>query len=118
MRRPIHTLSTAWSACLAGLALAASWPVHAEDFWCGDKIITNGMTTFQIKAACGAPVEIRSRQGERHRRSNGYGQEEAYYDPPGELWTYNFGSTRLMQRLLFVNGILVETTSLQYGYDP
>ncbi len=112
---PVRTLHL---AAAASLALLCSVAARAEDFWCGDKIITTGMTTFQVRAACGTPIEVRARTGERHRRTNAYGTEDWYTDPPGELWTYNFGSTRLMQRLLFVNGVLVETTSLKYGFDP
>ncbi len=106
-------------ALLISLLIAFAAPAaRAEDLWCGDKIITNGMTTFQVRAACGPPVEVRARPGEHRRRSNSYGTTDDYYDAPGEYWTYNFGSTRLMQRLLFVNGVLAEAKSLSYGYDP
>ena len=102
-------------AALAGLLGVTT--AAAEDFWCGDRIISNGMTTGQVLAACGKPVEVRVRpSGHHHHYINGYANDEIY-DPPGELWTYNFGSSRLMQRLLFVNGVLAETTTLSFGYD-
>ena len=103
--------------CLVLVAALRAAGASAEDFWCGDKIITSGMTTGQVLAACGHPAGVRaSPGGHHHRYVNGYPTEEAY-EPPGELWTYNFGSTRLMQRLLFVDGVLSQTTTLSFGYD-
>ena len=99
------------------LALGAATAARGEDFWCGDKIITTGLSSFQVRDACGPPAEVRARPRERHRRETEYGGVETYLDPPGEVWTYNFGSTRLMERLVFVDGVLVETTALKYGYD-
>lgn len=114
----VHRRAFASLAALLLLGVLAGRTAHAEDLWCGDKIITNGMTTFQVRAACGPPVEVRVRPREHHRRSNAYGTVDEFDDAPGEYWTYNFGSTRLMQRLLFVNGVLAEARSLTYGYDP
>jgi hypothetical protein len=34
----------------------------------------------------------------------------------GEVWTYNFGPSRLMQRIRFENGVVVKIESLGYGF--
>jgi len=33
-----------------------------------------------------------------------------------EMWTYNFGPTKLMQRIWFEDGVVVKIESLDYGY--
>jgi len=35
---------------------------------------------------------------------------------PVEMWTYNFGPDRLMQRIRFENGVVVRIESLGYGF--
>ncbi len=35
---------------------------------------------------------------------------------PVEIWTYNFGPQRLMQRIRFENGVIVKMESLGYGF--
>lgn len=35
---------------------------------------------------------------------------------PVEVWTYNFGPSRLMQRIRFENGVVVRIESLGYGF--
>jgi hypothetical protein len=33
-----------------------------------------------------------------------------------EIWTYNFGPNKLLQRIRFENGIVVKIDSLGYGF--
>jgi hypothetical protein len=33
-----------------------------------------------------------------------------------EIWTYNFGADRFMQRIRFQNGVVVRIESLGYGF--
>jgi hypothetical protein len=35
---------------------------------------------------------------------------------PVEVWTYNFGPDRFMQRIRFENGVIVRIESLGYGF--
>jgi Protein of unknown function (DUF2845) len=100
----------------AGLAAAA--PVAAADFTCGDRIVTTGMTAGQVVAACGKPSEVRVNPPVRRRHGYGRDSFDEIIEPGGEVWIYNFGSTKLLQKLLFVGGVLAETTTLlSYGYD-
>jgi Protein of unknown function (DUF2845) len=103
-------------AVLAGLATAV--PAGAADFTCGDRIVTTGMTAGQVVAACGRPSEVRVNPPIRRRHGYGRDSFDEVIEPGGEVWIYNFGSTKLLQKLMFVGGILAETTTLlSYGYD-
>ena len=54
--------------------------------------------------------------------SKGSAQWRAFSGPGGqievavEIWTYNFGPDRLMQRLKIEDGVVVEIRTLGYGY--
>ncbi len=101
---------------LAGLAVTSA--VAAADFTCGDRIVTTGMTAGQVVAACGRPSEVRVNPPIRRRHGYGRDSFDEVIEPGGEVWVYNFGSTKLLQKLIFVGGILAETTTLlSYGYD-
>ena len=103
-------------ALLAGFA--ATGPATAADFTCGDRIVTTGMTAGQVVAACGRPSEVRVNPPIRRRHGYGRDSFDEIIEPGGEVWIYNFGSTKLLQKLMFVGGILAETTTLlSYGYD-
>ena len=103
-------------ALLAGLATAG--PVAAADFSCGDRIVTTGMTSGQVIAVCGKPSEVRINPPIRRRHGYGRDSFDEIIEPGGEVWIYNFGSTKLLQKLIFVGGILADTTTLlSYGYD-
>jgi hypothetical protein len=100
-------------ACLPALAAAQS-------LRCGGKIIGEGASRAEVTASCGNPVQV--------------DQKSVYYRPiastgnqanPGvastvevqvEVWTYNFGPNRLMQRIRFEDGLVVRIESLRYGY--
>jgi len=36
---------------------------------------------------------------------------------PVEYWTYNFGPNKLMRRIRFVDGLVEEIETLDYGYN-
>ena len=104
-------------------ALAAMAPAKADDTMrCGSKIIRTGDGKDKVKALCGEPSDV-SFAGTIGRR--GYpntGQYDySYFGPawvemPVEIWTYNFGSHKLLRKLRFVGDELVEISTAGYGY--
>lgn len=110
------------AACAA--ALLGAWPsaAGADSFRCGQRLVTDGDSIDKVEALCGAPSSI-----QRHeilaRRVRWFRGRPYYtsYDPepiPVEFWTYNLGSRKLMRRLKFEDGLLVDVETLEHGYDP
>lgn len=110
------------------VALLASNDAHA--FRCGSKIVRDGMHEQQVIAICGDPTTRRiigtalrgydvpivsePLPGLSGRRYPGYGsylQEVVITE-----FVYNFGPRKLMQKLLFEGGVLVEIDTIGYGY--
>ena len=46
-----------------------------------------------------------------------YSLGETYVEIPVEIWIYNLGPRRLMRRLRFEDGRLVDIETLDYGYS-
>ena len=108
--------------------LLALLPLSAlgQSLQCGEKWVTAGTSQAEVAAQCGQPTQI------DHQRN--YGETGTVAPPaPGplgalppigvrsgdetsvEIWTYNFGPNRLMQRIRFENGVVVKIESLGYG---
>jgi hypothetical protein len=114
------------AALLTGLLAATP----AEAFRCGSKLVIDGMHEQQVVAICGEPATRRHlgyavRPYELRRRHElGSGWSRGYWRGPGGLseeviiteYVYNFGPRKLMQRLIFEGGILVEIEPIGYGY--
>lgn len=105
-----------WPLLLAGLAAAAP----AQAFRCGTKLVHEGDTRAEVIAKCGEPAEMDERTVLRrpvywiHGRPYhlGYG----LVDVSIETWIYNLGPHKLMRRLRFEDGLVVEIDTLGYGY--
>lgn len=104
---------------LLGSCLAA--PSFA--FRCGSHIVSEGDTRAQVLARCGEPADVSRSEIERRiwlggpRGHPGYGSGHDFVVLPVEYWIYNLGPNRLMQRLRFIDGVVVEIESLGYGYN-
>jgi hypothetical protein len=99
-------------ATLFLLLLALSSTAYADAFRCGSKLIREGSTRSEVVAKCGEPTEVERRTilreptiwiGGRLYR-NGVGLAEI----PIELWVYNLGPSKLMRRIRFEDGVVVE----------
>lgn len=110
------------AACAALIVGAWSAAASADSFRCGTRLLTDGDSMDKVEALCGAPSSI-----QRHeilaRRVRWFRGRPYYtsFDPepiPVEFWTYNLGSRRLMRRLKFEDGLLVDVETLEHGYDP
>jgi len=84
---------------------------------CGSKLMTDGDPQDKVAAYCGQPASI-----ERHEILRGYGYHNGLpihssYEVSVELWLYNFGPNKLMYRLRFEDGLLVDVDTLSHGYN-
>jgi hypothetical protein len=98
------------------LALAVAGPASADSMRCGSKLMTDGDPTAKVEAMCGPPESI-----ERREILRNYGYNRGYsvnssYEVSVEIWTYNFGPNKLMYRLRFEDGLLVDIDTLTHGY--
>lgn len=106
-------------AAVLVLGLIASSPAFA--FRCGTKIITEGASRAEVAAKCGEPTDIVNLRSV-FRRPVIWSHGRPYYigddfiEIPVEAWTYNLGPNKLMRRLRFEAGVVVEIETLGYGY--
>ncbi len=110
--------TTAGMIALAA-ALAFSGPATADSMRCGSKLMTDGDPTDKVLAYCGEPASVERREILRpyyfYRNSLPI---HGAYEVSVEIWTYNFGTHRLMYRLRFEDGLLVDVDTLSHGYNP
>lgn len=109
-------------AMALALAAALSWAgtAGADSFRCGTRLVTDGDSMDKVEALCGPPASIRRK--EILARPIRWFRGRPYYtswEPvpiPVEYWTYNLGPTKLMRRLKFEDGLLVDVETLGHGY--
>lgn len=102
-----------------GLTLAAASPAYA--FRCGSHLISEGDTRSEVAAKCGEPTEIERKSAVVRRLIPGVGGRrysvgQVDVEIPIEVWVYNLGPNKLMRRLRFEDGVLVDIDTLGYGY--
>ncbi|MGB7905376.1 MAG: DUF2845 domain-containing protein [Steroidobacteraceae bacterium] len=111
------------ATAVAGTLAAA--PARAEDTMrCGSKIVSVSDGKDKVRALCGEPTSVSFqgvvRRAARYEYGYGYSRYEYYgpgvIDMPVEIWTYNFGSSRLLRKLRFVGDELDEIRTDGYGY--
>lgn len=103
---------------VAGLLFAGT--AGADSFRCGTRLVTDGDSMDKVEALCGRPTDIQRREV-LQRPIRWYRGRPYYtsYEPipiPVEVWTYNLGPSKLMRRLTFEDGLLVEVETLGHGY--
>jgi hypothetical protein len=104
------------------LAAALLWSsgAAADSFRCGTRLVSDGDSSDKVEALCGAPTSIQRHEVLR-RPIRWYRGRPYYlsYEPvpiPVEHWTYNLGPNKLMRRLKFEDGLLVDVETLGHGY--
>jgi len=113
----------ACAAVAVALLLLAAVPVAraSDTMRCGTRIVSSGDGKDKVRALCGEPTSI-SFVGIQSRARNYYGPYDYSYFGPGyievpvEIWTYNFGSSKLLRKLRFVGDELDEIRTDGYGY--
>jgi hypothetical protein len=107
----------AWPLVLV-VGLFAALPAHA--FRCGTKLVHEGDTRSEVIAKCGEPSEIDQRTLLRRPvfwiRGRPFHVGDALVDVSVEVWVYNLGPHKLMRRVRFEDGLVVEIETLGYGY--
>jgi Protein of unknown function (DUF2845) len=107
------------------VGLLGTAPAHAEDSMrCGSKLITVHDGKDKVRALCGEPSSVSFqgviRRAPRYEYGYGYGRYDYYgpgvIDMPVEVWTYNFGTSKLLRKLRFVGDELDEIRTDGYGY--
>jgi hypothetical protein len=107
----------------AGVLVVAATPAaHAEDTMrCGTRIVSTGDGKDKVRVLCGEPTSI-SFAGLVSAPGYYTGPYDYSYFGPGwmelpvEIWTYNFGPTKLLRKLRFVGDELQEIVTSGYGY--
>jgi hypothetical protein len=110
------------STVILATAIIALWAqgAGADSFRCGTRLVTDGDSTDKVAALCGPPSDIQRR--EILRRPISWYRGRPYYmtyEPvpiPIEYWIYNLGPNKLMRRLKFEDGLLVDVETLSHGY--
>ena len=113
LRQLVNGLTCAAPAVAPTLAAAQS----AE---CADKVINEGVTQVEVAAECGTPAQVDHRTSSVGTAWVG-GTHPTYLtgsseDRQVDIWTYNFGPNRLMQRIWFEDGRVTRVESLGYGF--
>ncbi len=100
------------------LALLAATPAQA--FRCGTKLVHEGDTRAEVVAKCGEPADISRRSVWRQpiiwHRGRPFYVGEGLIEIPIETWLYNLGPRKLMRRVRFEDGLVVEIETLGYGF--
>jgi|SRR5688572_12427621 len=97
--------------------LAVAGPAAADSMRCGTKLMTDGDPLDKVAAFCGQPTSIERREILRPYYSHRGVAINSSYEVSVELWTYNFGPHKLMYRLRFEDGLLVDVETLSHGYN-
>lgn len=116
-----------WTRSLALVAvtsavLLAPLQSRAEDSMrCGSRLVTEGDGKDKVLALCGDPASISFEGIVRAPRYSYWPYDYSYIGPgyaevPVELWTYNFGTHKLLRKLRFHGDELVEIRTDGYGY--
>jgi hypothetical protein len=105
--------------------LAGAGPAAAEDSMrCGSKLVSVSDGKDKVRTLCGEPTSIDFQGVIRRapRYEYGYGFNRYAYsgtgvvEMPVEIWTYNFGTSKLLRKLRFVGEELEEIRTDGYGY--
>jgi hypothetical protein len=99
-------------------ALAMAGPALADSMRCGSRLMTDGDPAAKVEALCGPPAGIERRE---ILRSYSYYRGipvRGAFEVAVEFWTYNFGPHKLMYRLRFEDGLLVDVETLGHGFHP
>ena len=110
-------------AFIIALGLLASSATFAESFRCGTSIILEGDTRDKVATKCGEPTDVLAGRSVFRRPVVWYyGRPryigEDFIEVSVESWVYNLGPNKLMRRITFEDGVVVEIETLGYGYHP
>ncbi|MCG6940350.1 MAG: DUF2845 domain-containing protein [Thiohalocapsa sp.] len=97
--------------------LALTNPAYA--LRCGTAVVSEGDSTMNLLRFCGQPT-MKERQDRRILTRSYDAVRGIYVDDyvtvPSEIWTYNFGPRRFVQRITIEDGKIKQIESAGYGY--
>lgn len=101
------------------VAVLISTPVLAfgQSLRCAEKIVSEGMTSHELADLCGEPAQV-ERKTIYNDISTGtpHVSASSTIEIHVEMWIYNFGPTRLMERVWIQDGVITRIESLgRYG---
>ncbi len=102
------------------LLLVLAWTpalTLGQSLRCSDKIISEGATSQELASLCGDPAQVEHKTI-YNDLSTGTSNvvARAATEIHVEMWIYNFGPNRLMQRIWIQDGVITRIESLgRYG---
>ena len=93
----------------------------ADAMRCGSRLISEDDSIDKVREYCGEPTETQRTWIVRQPRFDYGGQEIPFPgtdEVPVDLWTYDFGPSKLMRRIRFVAGKVDSIETLAYGKRP
>jgi len=102
---------------LIAVVLGTAGLVHALD--CHGRIVSMGASPWEVQEICGAPTQLHDTIEIVLRPAYDPQGRVAEHLPIGvskQVWTYNFGSSRLIYMLTFLDGTLVKIDTGGYGH--
>jgi hypothetical protein len=108
---------------LMALGLLSALPslALAEGLVCGNLIIERGSSREEVRSQCGDPAQIDSKRAWTGN-SGVIGRNPSIVAGSAteieiEIWIYNFGPNKLMEKIRFEDGIVADIQSMGYGYN-
>ena len=107
MKKWLSLVVLAWLPTLA----------FSQTLRCSNKVVSEGSTRLEVASLCGDPAEV-----EHKTIYNNVSSAQANVavgtttEVQVELWVYNFGPSRLMQRIWLQDGVVIRIESLGYGF--
>lgn len=101
-------------ALMLASAAAPAWALR-----CGNDVVGVGDSTLELLEACGEPTLVEHFDGRTPYRKYDSLTGEYYSDwiaRPYDVWTYNFGPRRFIQRIIIREGRIYRIDSEGYGY--
>jgi hypothetical protein len=102
---------------LTAVVLGAAGIVYALD--CDGRIVSMGATLWDVQTICGDPVQVSDTVEVVLKpvyNPQGHMAGHLPVGVPKQVWTYHFGSSRLMYILTFLEGALVKIDAGGYGH--
>lgn len=87
-----------WLFLATGCALWPGASIAGDTMRCGSYLVSVGDPGYEVEARCGRP-------------------SYRYFTEYGDIWVYNFGPSRFLEQLRFLNGRLVDISSHGYGFS-
>ena len=108
--RIVTCLSVA--ACLIAGSVSWSNAASADTMRCGQRIVTDGDSTYDVRMRCGEPAMANRRTEYRGQRVWVNGRSfEQMVEVVVEEWTYDFGPHKFVQYLTFEQGKLISVVA-------